>query len=117
LLVLPFLQSAEQIAQVLEALDGHYECDQSKRKAGKQQSNGPEGLPRSHLVVSWIPGVSGDLPGFLSSEPTRSPTAPKPKAPKPAIVPFQCRNKNGTIAPAAPINMAKYPPRVLARRQ
>ena len=94
-------EAREPLPQVATSLQRHDDRDCGERPAGDHQHQRPEQQPEVHRALR----SAGDV--RLSSDPTTRPHSASPNAAKPVMFSFQCRKKNGTIAPAAPMNMAK----------
>src|SRR5262245_6257603 len=104
-------QPAEHRTQVAVALHRHDRGDHGERNSRDHQPDGPEGLPGVHGLSPSIRAQvapSRDAGArFPTREPATSPRAARPNAQKPVTFSLQCRKKNGMMAPAAPISIAR----------
>src|SRR5215467_4402837 len=105
------LQCTKHFEKVAESTKRHDYRYVGERRASYEQTDRPKPFPNVHWEVSPAAGLS--LPerllladDFPRSEPPTRPAAASPKAIKPVTFSDQCRKKKGTMAPAAPINMA-----------
>src|SRR5258706_1248802 len=104
-------QRLEHVEQVAEAAHRDDDRDVGERGAGDEQATGQEPDPGLHRRASPPAGLN--LPASLSAEgrvnnePAISPVAASPKATKPVTFSDQGKKKKGTMAPMAPINMAR----------
>src|SRR5580765_2491169 len=107
----PDRQRTKHLEQVAESTNGNDDCYVGEGRAGYEQTDCPKPQPSVHCVGSPAAGfillerslLADDVP---RSEPPTRPTAANPKATKPVTFSDQCKKKNGTMAPAAPISMA-----------
>src|SRR5881392_537764 len=108
----PYGQRTKHLEQVAQSANGNDHRYVGEGRAGYQQTHCPKPSPAAHRAVSSAAGLvvpeklllADDFP---RSEPPTRPAAASPKATKPVTFSDQRRKKNGTMAPAAPINMAK----------
>lgn len=110
---LPLLRSkrSEHLDEVPKSAKGHHDRYESEGGACYQQTHRPKPLPTAHCTA--FPAAGFNVPAMLllagvtKSEPPTNPTAANPKATNPVVFSDQCRKKKGTIAPTAPISIAR----------
>src|SRR6266536_4455418 len=108
----PHRQRTKHLEQVAQSTKGNDDRYVGEGRAGDQQTDRPKPPPSVHRAVSPAAGLVDPeklLPadGVPRSEPPTRPAAASPNATKPVTFSDQRRKKNGTMAPAAPINMAR----------
>ena len=108
LILRPALKRTEHCFQVAKSEQYDNGSDYRERCSGDHEPDRPKNFPGSHCFSVAAFAKCGVAVGSdFTNDPMNNPAAARPKAMKPVMFSFQCRKKKGTIAPSAPISIAR----------